>query len=278
MFGMWRRHRGQPVKPAAIADTSTGAPGKHRGEPPAEDERAPLTANLDRPTVRQWVSANSTPGRRYSVDWCRFRRNSTCYFSGVIDEEATPEAGYKVYVPMDRGYCWRSPWEVQQLCASSQPGPRAQSEPRYLDATVPWEAMGQREYPTEIRDNYAVPAGAGPGLGPGESPVALSPGMPVAARHAAGTRWPAPPEQTPVLEPARDRPRAFADLVQLRTGGYLAWNEFKHLRARLGGPTGPVPLGLADSHTSSKARLATLHELGVINDEELEYLRRRLRG
>jgi hypothetical protein len=239
-------------------------------------QRPPVVDGAKKPSAGQWMSANNSSNRRFTVDWCRFRRNSHCYFSGIIDEEATVQAGYLVHVPMDRGYCWRSAWEIQQLCGSSQPGPRANSAPRYMDATVPWEALGQREYPTEISKRYAVPLDGGADMiGAGESPAPLSPDDRVVVNLSDGP-WPAPPTQTPVLEPAVDRPRALADLVQLRTGGYLSWNEFKHFRARLGGPAGPVPLGASDTKSRMRERVGGLLGLGVINDEEATHLAKRL--
>jgi hypothetical protein len=254
----------------ASPDERVPSLGRH-----ASADRAALSAGAEPPSVGGWIAANGTPGRTYSYDWCRFRRNSHCYFSGVLDEEATKQADYRVYVPMDRGQCWRSPWTSQQLCGSAQPGPNAKVEPRYMDATVPWESLGQRDYPTEVCDRYAPPlAGAAKPIGPGESPRPMSPRMPVAS-WAAGTRWPPAPEGTPTLEPGVERPRALADLVQLRTGGYLAWNEFKYLRARLGGSFAPVPLDASDAGVSPGARLAALHDLGVLTEDELRYLANR---
>jgi hypothetical protein len=290
----WRRRRGPSAErlekmtpEERLMESRRRMSGKHvrlEVTPPEERvsslgrhvaaDRASLVAGANPPTVRGWVAANTTVGRGYSYDWCRFRRNSHCYFSGVVDEEATQQAGYLVYVPMDRGNCWRTPWTSQQLCGSAQPGPNAKHEPRYLDATVPWESLGQRDYPTQISDRYAPPVigAAQSAIGPGESPAAMAPGMPVATQAAAGTRWPPAPRTNPVLEPAVERPRALADLVQLRTGGYLAWNEFKYLRKRLGGQVGPVPLGGSDAGVSPGARLSALRELGVLSAEELEYL------
>lgn len=92
--------------------------------------------------VKQWVDENSQPGSRFTIDWCRFRRNSHCWLPSGLNEAASEQAGYAVWEPMDRGYCWRSAWETQQKCSTGQPGPRA--DRGFTDATVAWEDGGQR--------------------------------------------------------------------------------------------------------------------------------------
>src|SRR3954471_17747949 len=89
---------------------------------------------------------------QYSYDWCRFRRISHCYFSGILDEEATVQAGYRVWVPIDRGFCPRGSWDLQQSCPAAEPGPHVPGG--YTDATVPWEALGQMTVTTNPSRDY----------------------------------------------------------------------------------------------------------------------------
>lgn len=83
------------------------------------------------------------PGQNWSYDWCRFRRDSTCYFPKELDRPASDLAGYAVWVPHDRGHCKRQSWDDQKVCpAPSQPGPNVPGG--FTDATVPWSQGGQR--------------------------------------------------------------------------------------------------------------------------------------
>lgn len=83
------------------------------------------------------------PGRNWSFDWCRFRRESHCWFAKDLDEAATKEAGYAVWIPVDRGNCPRVTWDLQKKCPIGEPGPNVPGG--YTDATVPWEQGGQRQ-------------------------------------------------------------------------------------------------------------------------------------
>src|SRR4051812_17806225 len=80
-------------------------------------------------------------GRNYSYDWCRFRRDSHCYYPKELDEPATTEAGYAVWIPLDRGFCGRAKWQAQQRCPVSEPGPHVPGG--LTDATVAWADGGQ---------------------------------------------------------------------------------------------------------------------------------------
>ena len=83
------------------------------------------------------------PGRNWSYDWCRFRRESHCWLPKELNREASNIAGYAVWVPEDRGHCKRVSWEDQQACpVPSQPGPNVPGG--FTDATVAWEDGGQR--------------------------------------------------------------------------------------------------------------------------------------
>lgn len=90
----------------------------------------------------------SEPGVGRSYDWCRFRRQQHCFYPKAINEAATKIEGVPVWTPEDRGICSRHDWDEQRACPVSEPGPRSRETIYYPDATVPYEAGGQR------RDNY----------------------------------------------------------------------------------------------------------------------------
>lgn len=82
------------------------------------------------------------PGRNWSYDVCRFRRESHCWFPKALNREASEIAGYAVWVPEDRGFCKRVEHDSQRACPLFEPGP---NEPGgFTDATIAWEAGGQR--------------------------------------------------------------------------------------------------------------------------------------
>lgn len=263
---------------------------EQNSEPGHELRSGPASGSSTRPTpweesqapsVSTWLSVNGQPGSRYSYDWCRFRRNSHCFFTGIVDTEASSQAGYAVYVPMDRGYCWRSAWETQRKCQSAQPGPNADDgfstlfggeELAYTDATVPWEAMGQRG--SKVK-NYAPPGSAASTPWIDTHPVELA-----EDQRVTMTR------DSPALDPAAtgghvsNRTRALGDLVQLRTGGLLTFAEFKMLRARIDRGrsvlTTEVPLGILDATIATTVRLTDLESTAVITRAEADRLRQRL--
>ncbi len=86
------------------------------------------------------------PDERYkghlSYDWCRYRRDQRCKYSKNLDLAASEQAGYAVWVPEDRGMCFRSKWEAQQACEVAMPGPNVPGG--FTDATVSWADGGQR--------------------------------------------------------------------------------------------------------------------------------------
>lgn len=86
----------------------------------------------------------SSPGHEFSRDWCRFRKNSRCLYPEELNTDATKVAGYAVWVPTDRGFCPRTPWEDQEACPVSEPGPNSGRSDAQPDATVSWEEGGQR--------------------------------------------------------------------------------------------------------------------------------------
>lgn len=79
-----------------------------------------------------------------SMDWCRFRRDSQCYYPKQLDEQATAQAGYPVWKPENRGNCWRIAWSDQKVCPMAEPGPNSREQVVYPDATIPWDQGGQR--------------------------------------------------------------------------------------------------------------------------------------
>lgn len=115
--------------------------------PPATVPSAfgPTTAGLqtEAGATWDWIKDNSQPGSEYSYDWCRFRRQSHCWLPKGLNVEASREAGYAVWIPEDRGSCYRFKWESQQRCPTGMPGPNSGAG-GFTDATVPWEQGGQR--------------------------------------------------------------------------------------------------------------------------------------
>lgn len=95
--------------------------------------------------IRDFIDGWRNPpaaGHEPSFDWCRFRRDSRCYFPKELNRAASDLAGYAVWVPEERGYCKRIAWEDQEACPVSQPGPNVPGG--MIDATIPWEDGGQR--------------------------------------------------------------------------------------------------------------------------------------
>lgn len=84
------------------------------------------------------------PGTAPSTDWCRFRDDQRCMYPKELDVEGTKEAGYAVWVPVDRGWCPRHAWDEQKACPVSEPGPNSKDPRAMVDATVPWSEGGQR--------------------------------------------------------------------------------------------------------------------------------------
>lgn len=84
------------------------------------------------------------PGHAWSYDWCRFRSESRCYFPKELDVEGTRQAGYDVWIPLDRGICPRDKWDAQKACPVGEPGPKSCERLYYPDATRSWADGGQR--------------------------------------------------------------------------------------------------------------------------------------
>lgn len=256
----------------------TGTSGRHVADAP----RQSAWVDTQAPTVSAWMAANATVGRAYSFDWCRFRRNSHCYFTDIVDDDASQEVGYAVYIPMDRGTCWRAVWDVQRKCESAQPGPHANTGtfirgtgPAYTDATVPWEAMGQRD--SELTKNYAPPSYSAKTPWLESFPPPMSDGDRVSQDHASLPLAGAPHAR--VLTSSA-RVRGLGDLVQLRTSGYLTQAEFQLLRSRIdfgrSVRTSEVPLGSVDAVVHPAARLTSLHASGLLSDVEHQSLLQRI--
>jgi GNAT superfamily N-acetyltransferase len=111
---------------------------------------------LDRKIDQFAENTSYIPGRNYSVDWCRFRREQHCWYPRRLDGPETARTGIATWVPEDRGYCPRNSWDAQKACpAPSQPGPNSHERNAQPDATrLPFEAA------VEIRTKVgAVPSG-----------------------------------------------------------------------------------------------------------------------
>ena len=77
-------------------------------------------------------------------NWCRFRRDSHCWFPHELDVRATQVAGYDVWIPVDRGTCHRRRFDTQAECEISEPGPQSGDPNWKPDATRRWDQGGQR--------------------------------------------------------------------------------------------------------------------------------------
>lgn len=205
-----------------------------------------------------WVSGDPKPsgswqgiGKGFSHDWCRYRRYSHCFFTDLLDDDATRLAGYRVYVPVDRGYCFRVKWEDQHACSVSQPGANVQGG--YNDATVPWEAGGQRIPPTPEERSFIPSFGGGVTGGP----LPLNPDGSQPATDSG--------------EMARSAELA-AHLLALRTSGRITMSEFREYAARIAPP--PVkPAALGDpSQLSDLDHLKALADSGLLTPAEVEAL------
>lgn len=98
--------------------------------------------NKNLPPAYQTDDLSRTP----SIDACRFRRTSHCWYPEFLDEAGTAEAGYSVWVPQDRGICTRAKHSEQRDCPMYQPGPESGESVVYPDATIPWDQGGQRRF------------------------------------------------------------------------------------------------------------------------------------
>lgn len=89
-------------------------------------------------------SATWQPGHNWDGghNWCRFRLNSRCMYAFDLDKEGTKEAGYPVFIPIDRGFCPRNTWDLQEKCSMSVAGQEVPGG--MLNASVPWSEGGQR--------------------------------------------------------------------------------------------------------------------------------------
>lgn len=80
-----------------------------------------------------------------SHDWCRFRRDSHCFYPSRLHEEATRVAGYPVWRVFDRGFCPKQKWDDQRACPISEPGPNSREQRQGIECTRNWEEGGQRD-------------------------------------------------------------------------------------------------------------------------------------
>jgi 2'-5' RNA ligase len=64
-------------------------------------------------------------GSRWSFDWCRYRKNSHCFYPGDLDPHASQMMGQAVWHFQDRGNCPRFTWASQEICPIGAPGPNS---------------------------------------------------------------------------------------------------------------------------------------------------------
>jgi hypothetical protein len=110
--------------------------------------------------IMDWLDRRLAPlapdiGSRWSFDWCRYRKNSHCYYPSQLDAQATQLAGYSVWVPQDRGSCPRYTWEAQEACPIGAPGPNSGAANAQPDATVSWAQGGQRGGIIDAQSRYS---------------------------------------------------------------------------------------------------------------------------
>ncbi len=104
----------------------------------------PYAKSLEKRLTPEFRPGAQGEGSRYSYDWCRFRKNRRCMYAKEIDVQGSQEAGYAVWLPVDRGLCPRDPWELQEACPVAEPGPHSGHPNARIEATVPWSQGGQR--------------------------------------------------------------------------------------------------------------------------------------
>jgi len=104
----------------------------------------PLAENFDS-KMPPYLQYDPQTGAMPSHDICRWRYRRQCYFPSDLNERATEEAGYNVWVPNNRGLCPRETWGDQRACPMFEPGPNAGPPERPLAwGYIPWEQGGQR--------------------------------------------------------------------------------------------------------------------------------------
>lgn len=101
---------------------------------------------FDKITQPVYDYAKDRFGTEPSFDWCRFRHDSHCFFPKDLDVQATEQAGYDVWIPIDRGYCPRIKWKQQQECPIGEPGPNSHEPGAGLETWQSYGDGGQRGY------------------------------------------------------------------------------------------------------------------------------------
>lgn len=77
---------------------------------------------------------------RPSIDWCRYRANSQCWYPSRLDDAATEATGVPIFLAESRGYCNRSRWSEQEICPLGWPETRTgrmDSLPQFFDPQNP---------------------------------------------------------------------------------------------------------------------------------------------
>jgi hypothetical protein len=87
-----------------------------------------------------------------SYDWCRFRRDSHCWYPRGLDAQATQRAGYAVWTSVDRGRCPRGSWALQESCPLGKPGD-------HVPGGMPYATAAGATRPEDIVESEADPAG-----------------------------------------------------------------------------------------------------------------------
>lgn len=213
-----------------------------------------------------WVKENPKPsagwlgiGQGYSYDWCRYRRYSHCYFSGIVDERASKEIGYRVHVPVDRGHCFHITWASQENCPASQPGPHVVGG--YVDATVPWEAGGQRTHESSAAANY-IPPRSTLGSVSRSGPAPLTQDEAPVQERGENAESAAQSEQKAA--------QMQSHLLALRTAGIVSSDEYEQAAGRIVRETPRIPTPNSVTQLSAADHLRALVAAGILTPPEFE--------
>ena len=94
---------------------------------------------------------------RPSIDWCRYRADSQCWYPRHLDAQATEATGVPIFLPESRGYCERVKWDDQAQCPMAWPETRTgrtDALPQFWDPQRPNPNPLSRAAATTGQKNY----------------------------------------------------------------------------------------------------------------------------
>ncbi len=219
-------------------------------------------------------------GQGYSYDWCRYRNFSQCFFSGVADPDATQEAGYLVYSPINRTSCAHIDWDSQKsYCPAAEPGPNVDGG--YTCAAIPWEVGGQRAMHTDDLSKGYLPPGISMQPVDRDPTTLTSSSTPTEINPQCGPEVnssqlmaPNPASQVP-----EDINTSYARLLTLRTMGAISLEEYTAFRGRLNPLPQRVLVPIINAVRTDDVddQLDHLLHSGIVNSNEHDTLMSRLR-